>query len=37
MKEWFMYALIAAIFIGVKDLMTKDTLHLKKKKQKKEI
>ena len=24
MKEWFMYALIAAIFIGVKDLMTKD-------------
>ncbi len=24
MKTWFMYALIAAIFIGVKDIMTKD-------------
>jgi len=24
MQEWFMYAMIAAIFIGVKDLMTKD-------------
>ena len=24
MQEWFFYALIAALFIGVKDLMTKD-------------
>ena len=24
MQEWFMYAIIAAIFIGFKDLMTKD-------------
>ena len=24
MQEWFMYAMIAAVFIGVKDLMTKD-------------
>ena len=24
MQQWFMYALIAAVFIGVKDLITKD-------------
>ena len=24
MQQWFLYALIAAIFIGVKDMMTKD-------------
>ena len=24
MQQWFLYALIAAVFIGVKDLMTKD-------------
>ena len=24
MQQWFIYALIAAVFIGVKDLMTKD-------------
>ena len=24
MKTWFIYALIAAIFIGIKDIMTKD-------------
>jgi len=24
MKEWYFYALIAAIFIGIKDMMTKD-------------
>jgi len=24
MQQWFLYALIAAVFIGIKDLMTKD-------------
>ena len=24
MQQWFLYALIAAVFIGVKDMMTKD-------------
>ena len=24
MQIWFLYALIAAVFIGVKDMMTKD-------------